>query len=183
MLDLIGGETAKRSFAVVKKGGVMVSTVGAANAELAARAGIRGVNMVQKRSAADLSELAGFVERGDVKPRMGEVFPLERAAPDASEEGRAKGKILLMVGQAMDCGWVCPRSLCGTRSSNGFSSLPGAGACIALLLASVMRLDTQQRIASGLFSTLLPICAHTLYPRTLNICRHPHLRRLSKATQ
>ena len=42
VLDLIGGETATRSFAVVKKGGVMVSTVGAANAELAAQAGIRG---------------------------------------------------------------------------------------------------------------------------------------------
>ena len=69
------------------------------NAELAARAGIRGVNMVMKRSAADLSDLAGFVERGDVKPRMGEVIRLEQAreAQDASEEGRANGKILLKV--------------------------------------------------------------------------------------
>jgi len=39
VLDLIGGETATRSFAIVKKGGVMVSTVDSANAELAARAG------------------------------------------------------------------------------------------------------------------------------------------------
>ena len=99
VLDLIGSETATRSFALVKKGGVMVSTVGGANAELAARAGIRSVNMAQKRSAADLSELAGFVERGEVKPRMGEVFRLEQAreAQDASQQGRAKGKILLKV--------------------------------------------------------------------------------------
>jgi len=99
VLDLIGGETATRSFAIVKKGGVMVSTVGAANAELAAQAGIRAVNMVSKGSAADLSEVASFVERGDVKPRMGEVFPLEqvREAQDASQQGRAKGKILLKV--------------------------------------------------------------------------------------
>ena len=48
VLDLIGGETATRSYAVVKKGGVMVSTVGAANAELAAQAGIRAVNMVMQ---------------------------------------------------------------------------------------------------------------------------------------
>ena len=77
----------------------MVSTVGAANAELAAQAGIRAVNMVSKGSAADLSEVASFVERGDVKPRMGEVFPLEqvREAQDASQQGRAKGKILLKV--------------------------------------------------------------------------------------
>jgi NADPH:quinone reductase-like Zn-dependent oxidoreductase len=99
VLDLVGGETATRSFAVVKKGGVMVSTVGGANAKLAAWAGIRGVNMVMKRSAADLLDLAGFVERGDVKPWMGEVFPLEQAreAQDASQQGRAKGKILLKV--------------------------------------------------------------------------------------
>jgi NADPH:quinone reductase-like Zn-dependent oxidoreductase len=97
VLDLIGGETATRSFAVVKKGGVLVSTVGGANAELATQAGIRGVNMGQMRSAADLSELAGLVERGDVKPRMGEVFRLEQAreAQDTSQQGRAKGKILL----------------------------------------------------------------------------------------
>jgi NADPH:quinone reductase-like Zn-dependent oxidoreductase len=99
VLDLIGGDTAKRSLAVVKKGGALVSTVGSANAELAARAGIRGVNMVSKGNPADLSELASLVESGDVKPRMGEVFPLEQAreAQDASQQGRAKGKILLKV--------------------------------------------------------------------------------------
>jgi len=99
VLDLVGGETATRSFAVVKKGGVMVSTVGAANPELAAQAGIRSVNMVSKGNAGDLSEIAGLVERGDVKPRMGEVFLLQQAreAQDASQQGRAKGKILLKV--------------------------------------------------------------------------------------
>jgi NADPH:quinone reductase-like Zn-dependent oxidoreductase len=99
VLDLIGGETATRSYAVVKKGGVMISTVWAADAELAARAGIRCVNVAMKRSAADLAELAGLVERGDVKPRMGEVFPLDQAreAQIASQQGRAKGKILLRV--------------------------------------------------------------------------------------
>jgi NADPH:quinone reductase-like Zn-dependent oxidoreductase len=36
---------------------------------------------------------------GDVKPRMGDVFRLEQAreAQDASQQGRAKGKILLKV--------------------------------------------------------------------------------------
>jgi NADPH:quinone reductase-like Zn-dependent oxidoreductase len=100
VLDLIGGETAARSFAVVKKGGVLVSPVHAANAEMAAQAGIRAVDLVVKWSAADLAELAGLVERGDVKPRMGEVFRLDQAreAQDASQQGRAKGKILLQVG-------------------------------------------------------------------------------------
>jgi NADPH:quinone reductase-like Zn-dependent oxidoreductase len=84
---------------IAKRLGALVSTVGAANAELAVRAGIRGVNMVVKRSAPDLLDLAGFVERGDVKPRRGEVFRLEQArdAQDASQQGRGKGKILLKV--------------------------------------------------------------------------------------
>ena len=100
VLDLVGGETAARSYAVVKKGGVLVSTLGAANAELATLSGIRSANVAMKRSAADLQELARMVERGDVKPRMGEVFSLEQAreAQDASQESRAKGKILLKVG-------------------------------------------------------------------------------------
>jgi NADPH:quinone reductase-like Zn-dependent oxidoreductase len=99
VLDLIGGETATRSYAMVRKGGVMVSALGAANAELATLAGIRGVNVAMKRSAADLAELAGLVERGDVKPRMGQVFGLDqsREAQDTSQQGRAKGKILLRV--------------------------------------------------------------------------------------
>ncbi len=99
VLDLIGGETATRSVALIKKGGVLVSTVGGANAELAAQAGIRAVNMVSHGNAADLSELLGLVERGDMKPRMGKEFPLEQAreAQDASQHGGAKGKILLKV--------------------------------------------------------------------------------------
>ena len=52
-----------------------------------------------QRSAADLSQLAILVARGDVKPRMGQVFRLEQAreAQDLSQQGRAKGKILLRV--------------------------------------------------------------------------------------
>jgi NADPH:quinone reductase-like Zn-dependent oxidoreductase len=99
VLDLIGGETATRSVAVIKKRGVLVSTVGAANEELAAKQGIRAVNMVSHGNEADLAELARLVEHGDVKPRMGEVFRLDQArwAQDASQQGRAKGKILLQV--------------------------------------------------------------------------------------
>jgi NADPH:quinone reductase-like Zn-dependent oxidoreductase len=99
VLDLVGGETATRSFSILKKGGVIVSTVGAASAEMAAQAGVRAVNMVMKRSAADLSELARLVEHDEVKPRIGEVFPLDQArqAQDASQQGRTKGKILIKV--------------------------------------------------------------------------------------
>ena len=99
VLDLIGGETATRSFAVVKKGGVLVSTVGAANAELAAQAGIRGCEHGVERKRGRPVGAGGLRGTRRVKPRMGEVFRLEQAreAQDASQQGRAKGKILLKV--------------------------------------------------------------------------------------
>ena len=55
--------------------------------------------LVSKGNAPDLAELAGLVERGDVSPRMGKVFRFEdaRESQDASQGGRAKGKILLKV--------------------------------------------------------------------------------------
>ena len=99
VLDLIGGETATRSYAVVKKGGVMVSALGAANPELAARAGIRVANVVMKRSAADLAQLVGLVDRGAVKPRISQILQLDQAreAQDLSQRGGAKGKVLLRI--------------------------------------------------------------------------------------
>jgi NADPH:quinone reductase-like Zn-dependent oxidoreductase len=99
VLDLVGGETAARSIAIVKKGGVIVSTIRGVDPELAAKSGIRGINMVVKRNAADLSELANLVESGDVKPRIGKTFPLAQAreAQDAAQQHQAKGKILLKV--------------------------------------------------------------------------------------
>jgi NADPH:quinone reductase-like Zn-dependent oxidoreductase len=100
VLDLIGGETTTRSYALVRKGRVLVSTLGAANAELAARAGIRGVNVAMKRSATDLSELAGLVERGDVKPRMSEVFRLDQAR-EAARPGQ--GEDPAESGVSADC--------------------------------------------------------------------------------
>jgi hypothetical protein len=66
----------------------------AANADLAARAGIRSVTMAQKRSAADL---AGLMDRGRVKPRIGEVFRHVRHKIRASKAGQgqdpAKGRV------------------------------------------------------------------------------------------
>jgi hypothetical protein len=106
----------------------------AANADLAARAGIRGVNLAQKRSAADL---AGLVDRGGVKPRIGEVFRLQQAreAQDTSQHGWAKGRILLMVERvstdrlgAQDERWTRERAeYCGRRNQWAQSYGPFSG--------------------------------------------------------
>lgn len=99
VIDLVGGDTLERSYAVVKRGGVIVSTAGQIDEDAAARAGIRAVRIVMKKNAADLDELARLVADGVVKPRVGQIMNLDdaRRAQELSEGGKANGKLILKV--------------------------------------------------------------------------------------
>lgn len=99
VVDLVGGDTLARSYAVVKRGGVIATTVAAIDQSAANQAGIRGVRVQMKRNAADLVELAELVENGAVKPRLDKTLRLEQAkeAQQLSETGRAHGKLILKV--------------------------------------------------------------------------------------
>ena len=70
LIDLVGGETLSRSYSVMKKGGVLATTVQPIDESAAKRAGIRTVHVVMKRNAADLSELTRLVQEGAFKPRV-----------------------------------------------------------------------------------------------------------------
>jgi NADPH:quinone reductase-like Zn-dependent oxidoreductase len=99
VIDLVGGDTLARSYAVVKTDGVIATTVGQINEAAAQRAGIRGFHVVMKRNAADLTALAELVGLGTVKPRLGQTLPLTQAreAQELSETGKAIGKVILKV--------------------------------------------------------------------------------------
>jgi NADPH:quinone reductase-like Zn-dependent oxidoreductase len=99
VIDLVGGATLSRSYAVVKQGGVIASTVQPPDESRARQAGIHSVHVVMKRKAADLTELAWLVEQGVVKPRMAETMSLADApkAQQLSEQGRTHGKVILKV--------------------------------------------------------------------------------------
>lgn len=100
VLDTVGRDTLSRSFQVVKKGGVIISTVGPLNEAEARRAGIVAMRMVMQKNASDLRELARLVDSGVVRaPRVGRVMPLvaAREAQDLYESGRAD-KVVLDVG-------------------------------------------------------------------------------------
>jgi NADPH:quinone reductase-like Zn-dependent oxidoreductase len=99
VVDLVGGQTLTRSYAVVKKGGVLVTTVQPIDQSAASQAGIRAIQVVMKRNAADLADLASLVEKGAVTPRMAQTMPLSEAkqAQELSEAGNAHGKLILKV--------------------------------------------------------------------------------------
>ncbi len=99
VVDLVGGDTLARSYAVVKRGGVLATTVQPIDEAAAKRAGIRAVQVFMKRNAKDLTELARLVEQGAVKPRLAQTMSLGQAkeAQELSETGRTHGKVILKV--------------------------------------------------------------------------------------
>jgi NADPH:quinone reductase-like Zn-dependent oxidoreductase len=99
VVDLVGGETLTRSYSIVRKGGILATTVQPINDSAAKRAGIHAVHVLMQKNAADLVELVRLVEMGAVKPRLGQTMNLNRAreAQELSETGRAHGKLILKV--------------------------------------------------------------------------------------
>ena len=100
VLDTISGDTRARSWATLRDGGVLVSTLQGAEAppDAAAR-GVQGKSMMAHPDGPQLQEIAGLVDAGKVKPRVGQTFPLSEAkqAQETAKNGHAKGKIVLTV--------------------------------------------------------------------------------------
>ncbi len=99
VLDLIGGETLDRSYRAVKKGGIIVSTVGQPDQAKAREAGIRATHIVRKSDGSELAQLAQLVDQGILKPRVDRVLPMADAkrAHDLNQSGQSHGKIVLRV--------------------------------------------------------------------------------------
>jgi NADPH:quinone reductase-like Zn-dependent oxidoreductase len=99
VVDLVGGDTLARSYGVIKRGGVLATTVQPIDEAAAQRAGIRAVQVIMRRNARDLVELASLVEKGAVKPRLSETMNLNQAkqAQELSESGKTRGKVILKV--------------------------------------------------------------------------------------
>jgi NADPH:quinone reductase-like Zn-dependent oxidoreductase len=99
VVDLVAGDTLARSYGIVKRGGVLVTTVGTIDENKAKSAGIRAERIVMKRNSADLAELVNLVAKGVVKPRMDQTLSLNQAkeAQQLSERGKTVGKVVLKV--------------------------------------------------------------------------------------
>jgi NADPH:quinone reductase-like Zn-dependent oxidoreductase len=98
--DLIGGDTQKRSWAVLKQGGTLVSTVQEPDKAIAAEKQASATRYMAQPSGSQLAEIAGLIDGGKVSPTIAHTFPLDQAADAerALEDGHVRGKIVLEVG-------------------------------------------------------------------------------------
>jgi NADPH:quinone reductase-like Zn-dependent oxidoreductase len=102
VLDAVGGETLTRSYAVVKKGGVIVSIAGEFDqAALDARA-LRGVSLVSSPKTGTFEGLTRLIEAGKLTPVVSETLPLAEAAKAQTQiaSRHTRGKIVLQVAPA-----------------------------------------------------------------------------------
>jgi NADPH:quinone reductase-like Zn-dependent oxidoreductase len=100
VLDTIGGETQQRSWATLKKGGMLVSTIQAPSEEIAASYGVRqGMVYASPPVGQTLSQVAKWADEGKLKPVVSQVFPLREAqkAQELVQGNHTRGKVVLQV--------------------------------------------------------------------------------------
>jgi NADPH:quinone reductase-like Zn-dependent oxidoreductase len=99
VLDTVGGETLRRSWAVLKPGGTLVSVAEPPPEQDAVRVGARGIFFIVKPNRAQLSELARLTDAGKLRTFVSEVFALDRAreAYETLLRGHLRGKIVVRV--------------------------------------------------------------------------------------
>jgi len=99
VFDTVGGETMDKSFKVLKRGGVIVSMLGAPNPNFAKQHGVTAIGQNTKITSEKLNRLAELVDNGSIKPHIDRVFPLEktREASKLLEEGHPQGKVVVKI--------------------------------------------------------------------------------------
>ena len=99
VVDLVGGETQQKAFAIVKKGGILLSTVMPPNVEKAKEFEIHAHFVFSKPSFIKLEYGVKLVESGKIKSQVAKVMPLAQAAAaqDLVAAGGINGKLILEV--------------------------------------------------------------------------------------
>ncbi|HTA65661.1 MAG TPA: NADP-dependent oxidoreductase [Xanthomonadaceae bacterium] len=99
VFDLIDGETRDRSWPLLRRGGVLVSTLSQPSEQTASRHGVRAVRYTVEANGSELAEMLELVNAGKVKPHVQRTFRLEEAAQAMAvvEHGGSVGKVVLVV--------------------------------------------------------------------------------------
>jgi len=99
VLDLVGGETLEKSYNLLKKGGILISTVMPPSADKAIELGIRVAMTNTAPDVAMLNEIAKLIDAGKLKVQEPILSTLDNAQTDHQllENRTAKGKIVFQI--------------------------------------------------------------------------------------
>lgn len=99
VFDMVGGEVCKQSFAVLKRGGVLVSMNEQPDPQCAQDAGVTVFRQSSHVNRIRLETVAAFVDEGAIRIFVDRVFPLAEtaAAMDYLEHGHHRGKVVIAI--------------------------------------------------------------------------------------
>ncbi len=99
VLDSIGRDTLARSYAVVKKGGIIVSLVARPKESELEKHGIRGTALNAEPNSGELAEIGRLIDDKKIKVIVSQTFPLSEAmkAQEQVATGHTRGKVVLKV--------------------------------------------------------------------------------------
>lgn len=104
VIDVIGGDTQKRSLGCLKRmTGRLVSTVGVSHPDLAEKKNVKAIPMKMHASLQILEEISDLFDRNILRTHVSQTFPLQQArfAQEALKNNHAPGKIVLNVMEAL----------------------------------------------------------------------------------
>jgi NADPH:quinone reductase-like Zn-dependent oxidoreductase len=99
VFDTVGGDTLARSYAVVKKSGIVTTIVARPDHAQLDKYGIRGTSVWSHPDGNELAEITKLIEAGKIKPAVNQVLPLSDAvkASQQAETHHTRGKIVLKI--------------------------------------------------------------------------------------
>jgi NADPH:quinone reductase-like Zn-dependent oxidoreductase len=98
VFDTVGGDTLRESWALLKKGGILVSIVDPCEIAISAKQhGVRGEFFIVSPNAEQLQQIGDLVRSQQLQPHVSAAFPLHEAAVahDLSKAGHVRGKLVL----------------------------------------------------------------------------------------
>lgn len=102
VLDLVAGDTQKRSWKALRKGGRMVSTLQAPSKSEGAKREARGESFMAQPNRSELEEIGRLIDDGKVQVIVQESLPLNQVkrAHECIETEHVRGKLVLEVAGA-----------------------------------------------------------------------------------
>ncbi|MFI6726072.1 NADP-dependent oxidoreductase [Streptomyces atratus] len=99
VIDLVGGATQARSWAVLRPGGALVGIAAPPDPKEATSHGVRGVFFIVEPDRAGLEAVARLIEDGRINPVLDRVLPLAetRDAYQALAQEHRRGKVVIHV--------------------------------------------------------------------------------------
>lgn len=97
----VGGETMKRTYGVIKKGGILVSIIAPLDEAELKKHEIHGAFLSSHPNSAELAEITKLIEANKIKPVVSQVLPLSEAvkATTQAETHHTRGKIVLKIAE------------------------------------------------------------------------------------